>query len=269
MNIRPDDPIAIQAHHNRFHSGRALVILGGPSAGAGNWERLRDELKPDVLLTCNGATSIPGVEYWLLAENMSRAAGYAEHGIERDKKFMRMITDPNTARFKLVSHHSWHLLDRFGVDKSNCVCIRRVGWEMLKDDFTLREYGEGFFYGPLFSRRGAVGRRVQFHVGTVALHLIHLAGILGCNEVHTIGYDLCFPNGRSGKHHWYEYPHYEPDKFRTEQMFTRWNGLETQWDWIEAAQFISQIEYQFERDKLQWVDHSGGLLSAMSVWCAK
>jgi hypothetical protein len=267
---RPDDPIAVSAHRGRFYGGRALVILGGPSAGSGAWEELRDKLKPDVLLTCNGATNIPGVDYWLLGENMSRAAGYAEHGIERDRKFMRMFTDPNTAKTKMISHRSWHLLDRFGIDKSNCICIRRRGYELeeIPADFSLREYGEGFFYGGLFKRRAAVGRRVQYHVGTVALHLIHLAGILGCAEVHTIGYDMCFPNGRNGKHHHYDHPGYEPDKFRTEQMFTSYEGLDTMWDWIEAGCFISQIEYLFGHARLRWQDHSHGLLAKMKVWCS-
>lgn len=268
--MRPDDPDTMQIHHNRFPGGRALVVLGGPSAGNGNWKRLWDELKPDVLLTCNGGTSIPGADYWMLAENMSRAALHAEYGKVRDQQFMRMFTDPNTASTKLISHRSWHLLDWFGIDASNCISIRRVGWEFTKDDFSLRRYGEGFFYGPLFSRQEAVSRHVKYHVGTVALHLVHLAGILGCAEVHTIGYDLSFPDGRAGRHHWYSHPHYEPDKFRTEQMFTSFQGrLETQWDWIDAAMFISHLEYQFIRDGLQWVDHSGGLLAAMDVWCSE
>ena len=160
-------------------------------------------------------------------------------------------------------------MERVDLD-GEIIRINRQGYSVtdIPTNFTLRTYVDGLFYGGLFSIRKAIGRRVQFHVGTVAIHLLHFAAILGVSEVHTIGLDLCFPEGRTGRHHWYEHPKYEPDKFRTDEMFTIWNGISTQWDWIQAAEFIMQIEFLFKQDDLVWWDHSGGLLSAMNAWCS-
>ena len=44
---RPDDTLAIELHKDRFYGGTALIVLGGPSGK--DWERLRDEIKPDVV----------------------------------------------------------------------------------------------------------------------------------------------------------------------------------------------------------------------------
>lgn len=253
---RPDDPIAIAQHKDRFYGGVALCILGGPSGQ--DWEKIRDEVQPDCILTANGNTSTPDVNYWMLAENMNYSYGMARNGSERYKDLMKMVNAPNSAEFRLVSHRSWNLLHSF----ENTIRIRRVGWEKINPDrFTLREYGDGFFYGPIFSRPECVKPKIRFHVGTVAAHLLHMAGILGVSTVHTIGMDFCFKK----KHHWYKHPKYEADRFRTEKMFVEFRGLQTQWDWIEGAKFYKSVEHIFVRDGLEWIDHSDGLLQAMGV----
>ena len=258
--MRPDDPLAIAAHKDRFYGGAALIVLGGPSGE--NWEELVKKIKPDVILTANGKTDLPGADYWILAENMSYQNGYAERGNQRAKEFMRMVNAPNTAQFRLISHRSWHLVR----NQMDCIRIRRIGWELIdQKNFSLRNYGEGFFYGPLFTRNECVRPSIRFHVGTVAAHLLHLAGILGCSEVHTVGMDFCFKD----KHHWYSHPQYEADRFRTEAMFTEYKGLQTQWDWIEGAQWLKSIEWVFERDGLEWFDYSDGLLKAEGLQCAQ
>lgn len=273
---RTDEPEKMNALMGLHNGGKALVIAGGPSAKDGGWQNLKSQINPDVIITANGATQIPQADFWMLAENMSRAANKMEYGNQRDQELMKMITAPNTAKIKLISHHNFErkngnpsVIERFGINTSNVIIIKRKGYEIeeIPPNFTLREYREGFFYGGLIKTREAVGRRVQYHVGTVTMHMIHLAGILGCQEVHTIGYDLCFPNGVNSDHHWYIHPKYQPDKFRTEKMFTQFQGLDTMWDWMEAAEFISQIEYIFKRDRFKWVDHSHGLLSKMGLWC--
>lgn len=67
--MRTDDPQGVMAHQDRFYGGTGLIVLGGPSGKT--WEKLRDEIEPDVLLTVNGATRLPGADYWLLTENMN------------------------------------------------------------------------------------------------------------------------------------------------------------------------------------------------------
>jgi hypothetical protein len=263
-------------HRNRFVGGIALVVLGGPS-GIG-WKRLRNELKPDVLITCNGGVVVRNAGYWILGENMNRKLHYALQGIERYKQFVSIFEIPNTAKVKMVNFQNWEsdpnrtdshsIGEYYNLSRPDVIKIRRVGYDQYPNNLSLREYGEGFLYGPLFKRRKKLGCRIAWRVGTVAIHCVHLAGILGCSEVHTIGYDLSFPKGRSAPHHWYSDPDYEQDSFRTEKVFTRQYGVDTQWDWIEGAQFVAKIEPLFKRDGLRWIDHSHGLLSKMGVWCA-
>lgn len=265
---RPDDPLAIELHKNRFYGGVALCVLGGPSGK--DWKRIQDEVKPDVLLTANQNTNI-GADYWMLAENMSYQHFESIKGDKRGEDFMKMLSTSNNAKVKLINHRNYvsngapSLIDYYGVDISNAIIIRRVGWELLDHKtFTLREYGDGFFYGPIFFRKECVKPSIRFHVGTVACHLIHLAGILGCFEVHTIGMDFCF---KEGKHHWYNHPKYVPARFRTEKMFTNYGDIPTLWEWVDGAGFLKSIEWLFERDNLKWTDHSNGLLKAMELKC--
>jgi len=77
--------------------------------------------------------------------------------------------------------------------------------------------------------------------------------------------DFCF---REESHHWYQYPGYQPDRFRTREMFTEFAGLRTQWDWIRGAQWLQTMEPAFRRDGLLWRDHSDGLLKEMGLRCA-
>lgn len=258
---RPDDPIAVQAHKDRFYGGKALVILGG-SSGA-SWRKIKQQVKPDVILTANGNTDIPDAEYWILAENMEYQHAEMLSGSKRGKEFMRMVNAPNTAKFRLVSHRTWKFLE----NTDNTISIRRTGWEFQPDDFNLREYGEGFFYGTIFSRPECVQPGIRYHVGTVACHMLHLAGILGCFEVHTIGMDLCFKGEK--RHHWYKHPEYKADRFRTSKMFVDYEGIPTQWGWIDGASFLKSVEWLFHRDELHWIDHSDGLLKVMGLECAQ
>jgi hypothetical protein len=261
---RPDDPAGMAVHTGKFAGCKALVVLGGPSGA--NWEDLRDKIRPDVLLTANGATQLPGVDYWLLAENMNYC--HTRQGeIDRLAGFMHVLDPQNTAKTMLVSHRSWNLLEIYGVDKSKCVKIRRNGYELgeIPDDFTLRDYGLGLLAGGVSQSRGwKPGVRIR--TGTVGMQLLHLAGILGCAEVHTIGFDLTTKH--DDKHHWYEHPAYQEDRFRTRNMFTEYKGVSTQWWWLETAEYLMNVKGLFDKAGLRWVDHSDGLLRLKGLWCA-
>jgi len=264
--MREDDPAAVMAHKDRFFGGVALVVLGGPS-GQG-WRAVQEQVEPDVILTANGNTELPGAEYWMLAENMHYQWGQARMGMERGQEFMRMLQARNTAKYRLVSHRSWDLL----TDRENCIRIRRKGYELneMPEDFSLRDYGEGFLNGWMFKHTQASNKNVNFHVGTVGLHLLHLAGILGCREVHTIGFDLMI---KAGKHHWYNWPVYQADRFTNDNMFVRRQYgdyfVNTRWAWVETAQYLKAIEHIFERDALVWKDHSDGLMKFEGLRCAQ
>lgn len=256
---RTDDPASVMQHANRFKDKRALIVLGGYSAS--NWAELYAELKPDVILGGNGVNFlIDGLDYWMCAENMNRAHNRASID-EADAGRVKMFHHEAGAKVKMISHHSWNLLK----DNKNCVKIRRQGYELneIEEYFNFRDYGLGFLAGWLLKNKEA-GAGV--HVGTVGAQLLHLAGILGCAEVHTIGYDLMFKE--EDRHHAYAYPLYQTDKFRTDSFRTEYKGSKTQWAWVESAQWLKAIEYLFRRDGLKWYDHSDGLLKVEGLECA-
>lgn len=262
---RKDSPKAVEALEGIYQSGVALLVLGGISNLS--WRELRDEIKPDVILGANGTCfMIDDLDYHLVVENMHLAAGRASNGDKRYQRMMEILQAK--AKTRLVSFLSWDLLD----DQSNAISIKRMG--ELGDDyddqmsrFSFRKYGDGFLSGPMFLHPGALtSPRIKFRVGTVGTQLLHLAGILGVREIHTIGMDFCFKD--SDRHHGYDYPKYQPDRFRTNKMFTDYKGLPTQWDWLQGARWLQSIEWLFERDGLTWIDHSDGLFKAIGLRCA-
>ena len=257
--IRSDEPEKVEAFKDSVYDGRALIVLGGPSAS--EWEKVRDEIKPDVLIGVNGVnTVIDDLDFYLLTENMNRTALMAKRGDQRGLDFIRMV-NLNNAKVRMISHRSINLV----TDRSNVISVRREGYETVPDDFTFRNYGRGFMSGPIMKQEGAwTSPSVKIRVGTVAIQAIHLAGILGCREVHTIGYDLMF--GKT--HHWFKYPEYIADRFRTDKMFVDYKDVKTQYFWIETARFLKTLEPVFKRDNLVWRDHSDGLLKIERLWCA-
>lgn len=259
---RTDDPRAVMEHAGRYKGKVALIILGGYSAV--NWQELYAEVQPDVILGANGVNAlVPDLDYWVCAENMTRSNQLAKKGDADSISLMEMFRRDTGAKYKFISHWSWGLLE----DIENCVRIRREGYDTqdeLKQYFNFREYGLGLLAGWLLKHTEA-GAGV--HVGTVGAQLLHLAGILGCAEVHTIGYDLVFKS--EDKHHAYPHPLYKKDKFRTDLFRLEYKGVCTQWTWLESAQFLKSIEWIFERDGLRWVDHSDGLLQLEGLLCAR
>ena len=259
---RADNPKHVMQHANRYKGGKALIVLGGYS-GAG-WRDLVQELKPDVLLGGNGVNQmIDNLDYWMCAENMNFSNGAAARGDPRAVAFMEMFYRNSGAKVKLISHWSWNLLH----DKKDCISIMRnqgFGRGVVPENFSLREYGDGLLNGWIFKHEEAISMATR--VGTVGAQLLHMAGILGCAEVHTIGLDLLQRDDNS--HHWYPYPVYRIDRFRRAGMFVEYKGVQTQLIWIETAQFLKSMQPYFERDGLKWVDHSQGLLQIEGLECA-
>jgi len=261
--MRPDNPEAMQKHTGLYSGGTALIVLGGPSGAS--WEALRDEVRPDVILIGNGVNSmVRDADYWMCAENMTTWTGtnrMAKADPVRSAELMEMFYREAGAKVKLISHRSWHLLK----DTTNCISIRRTGFDFedIPAGFSFRKYGEGFLSGGISKHPETWQRGVKVRYGTIAIHLLHLAGILGCTGVHTIGLDLCFKDGH--RHHAYDYPAYQVDPFRTSEMFTDYKGLKTQWIWLETAEFLGKLQPLFVYDGIYWQDHSGGLLEMEGI----
>ncbi len=234
--------MSLEFLRNAHEDKVALVVLGGPSAQY--WKNI----KADVIIGVNGVNDkIKDLDYWLCTENMAYPS---QHIDERRYQTIMEMFNRTGADCRLVNSKSVKFLK----NKENVIAIDRIGVE--KEDlhlYSFRRFEEGLINGSLLKSQGMRG---AVRVGTVALQAIHLAGILGCAEVHTIGFDLFFQD----KHHWYEYPIYEETRFFTEDMFIDYNGIRTMWFWLETADYMKIAEDVMIRDGLDWTDHSHGLL---------
>ena len=256
----PDDPEAIMTHAGRYAGGRALIVLGGYSAI--KWNELYEDIKPDVILGGNGVNAvIDHLDYWACTENMNYCNKLALRGDKRAQKFMEMFHLDSGAKIKLIGNLSWNLVR----DKTNCISVRRAGFTIgqFPEDFIYREYGNGLMSGWIFQDKHFM--RLPQLVGNVGGQLLHVAGILGCAEVHTIGFDLIL---RGKRHHFYEYPAYQVDHFRNPGNFVMYKGVKTQVIWMQNAKFLKFMEPYFRRDGIRWIDHSNGLLKIMGLECA-
>jgi len=262
LGTRPDDPAGVMQHAGRYAGGTALIILGGMSSNG--WQELKEEVKPDVILGGNGVNAVvQDLDVWACTENMNFTSRRAAMGEPRAMEFMEMFYREAGAKVKLISHRSWNLLK----DTSRCISIRRWGWEadQVPEAFNYREYGEGFNSGWVFSDKRYM--RLPQRVGNVGCQLIHMAAILGCDQVHTIGLDLMFKD--KTRHHFYDYPKYMVDHFRNGPNFIDYLGAGTQAIWVQCAKFMKTTEPYLERDGIKWRDHSDGLLKLMGLRCTK
>ncbi len=258
MSNRLDSPKKMKKHEGKFKGKTAMIVLGGPSAR--EWEKCCDEIQPDVLIGANGVNqTITNLDYWLCTENMSFPHRRAEQGEERYIDIMAMY-QLTGAKYRMVSRKTHHLIE----DKRNLIKIRRFGVEAQNlHRFTFRQYQLGLINGSRMQRPRVVK---DLRAGTVGLQCIHLAGLLGCENIHTIGYDLMF---KEGDHHWYNYPPYAGGRFWGRNMFTEWKKIKTLWFWVDTVAFMKKIEPVLERDGIIWTDHSHGLLEVEGLECTK
>jgi hypothetical protein len=164
------------------------------------------------------------------------------------------------ARVRMVNRKNKEIL----ADTKDVVWIRRshIEYQDLAE-FDFRQYGDGFMNGALMQRP----RLIQnLRAGTVGLQALHLAAILGVSKVHTIGFDLHFPEKN---HHWYKYPEYVQDgHYWIGDPFTKKYGLRTTWFWYDTMMFLRSVEPYLLMAGVDWKDHSGGLLKAAGLRCA-
>lgn len=253
---RPDDYEAIQKHRGRYVGGTALIVLGGTSGA--NWTTIRDAVQPDIILGANGVNAIiPDLDYWMLIENMNATAFKLQAtGDAKAKSLMEMLNRTG-AKTRLVHHLTYPLLK----NTENAIKVNRNGIDFadMPTGFSFRQYELGYLSGDLMCRPEITA---SLRVGTVGLQLLHHAAFTGCDNVHTIGFDLCFKGER---HHWYDYPVYEANRYWNSKMFTKHRGLDTMWFWLDTALYLKKLLPIFERDGVNWVDHSDGLLKAEGI----
>ena len=261
MDNRPDDYNIMEAIGGKYSGSKALIILGGSSAI--NWLSIKDKVHPDLLIGVNGVNgSIQNLDFWLCAENMIRSNKIAStQESDRYTRLMEMYQRTG-AKIRIVNWKSYSLIN----DKTNLLKIKRNGVEdpAYPGDFSIRKYGSGLLNGSIYNDTSKVS--VTLRTGTVGLQTLHLAGLLGCTEVHTIGFDLCF---KDTEHHWYVYPSYEADEFWTKSTFVNYKGLNTLYWWIETAKYLKRLEPLLKNEGLEWIDHSEGLLKTEGLHCAR
>ena len=261
MDNRPDDYNIMETISGKYAESKALIILGGSSAI--NWRDIKDRIHPDLLIGVNGVNGvIQDLDFWLCTENMNRSNKIAT--TQENDRYTRLMEmyQRTGAKVRMVNWKSYDLIN----DKINLLRIKRDGVDdpAYPGDFSIRKYGNGLMSGNIYSDTNKVS--VTLRTGTVGLQALHLAGLLGCAEVHTIGFDLCF---KDQEHHWYVYPSYAADEFWTENAFVNYKGLNTIHWWIETVRYLKRLEPLLQNEGLKWIDHSDGLLTAEGLRCTR
>ena len=248
--------------------GRRCLIIAGGSSGV-DWKRIRDQVQPDFLLGLNAAkNSIPNLDYWLCHENIDKYLNRYRNNPddEEARRYIEGWQNTDSTTRPGVCFINRRILNNF-TDPETIVPIRSAVYR--KGLFRFRKYGRGLLCGsPMQHVEGVDGNihKKMPVVGTALSRGIHLAGILGASEIHTIGADLCF---RGESDHWYDFPAYNVETWRTEKMFVEYAGVRTQWIWIETAQFLKTLEPQMAAEGITWRDWSNGLLSIEGLKCAQ
>ena len=243
---------AMRALEGKHDGETGLIVLGGQS-GKG-WRRPYIETESSVLIGANGVvTQIPQLHYWVFAENLPG-----------DKPMPDYFTASS------VISKTTTLINRGSCCRYDgpAIAFRRGGKGAYGLGFDVRRYGNALASGKRYRRyetlqTGADGKPIPHLIGTVALQCLHLAGILGLKEVHTVGLDLCW----RGDHHWYNDPNYtRTNEFWNEKMFTTYEGLDTLWLFVDTAAWMPTIRDKLAASGLTWIDHSNGLLQKMGVF---
>lgn len=248
------DHDAIAEHVGLYNGGTAVIVLGGMSAA--NWTEIYTAVRPDVLIIANGVNAIIRcADYWVCTENMTRVHARALAGNNDAQEYMAMYQRESFAEYKIVSHRSAGL-----IAPHNRIVVNRHGYD--GEHYNPRQYGMGLVAGWVMRHPSAL---IPVRAGTVAAQCLHWAALLGVSAIHTIGLDLCFGEA----HHAYPYPRYGVDRYRRADYATTYCGLNTQWAWVESAQWlIERMIPDLRAHGITWRDYSGGLLAALRAPCA-
>ena len=252
MSKRPDDFRFMESVTGSMNGATALIVLGGESGSL--WKTAIEQINPDVVIGANGiVTMINDLDYYVHTENIANLDRAAKEGDAQAEACMKW-TGIDTPKHRLVHH----LSVPFYRNKHNVIPINRNGfnWNKKPDSFSFRAYGLGLISGDLMKRPEIIK---TLRVGTVGLQCLHLAGILGCERIYTIGFDLCLGK----EHHCYKGVDYKANSYWGDNMFAEVNGLKTLWFWVDTAKYLKRIKPEMERQGLYWTDLSGGLFEVV------
>lgn len=202
----------------------ALVVCGGMSGK--DWQ----QYPADFIIAVNGAVSqIPDCDYFMCTE--CDVVGEYIHTETPAHRILHNRWAKRMARMDNV----------YGTVKSD-------------QETDVRGIAQGVWRGPQTEAGG---------VGTSALGALHLAGVLGCSAVHSVGIDLCFKD--AARHHWYDERRYFEDLLSgCNQRIVQCAGLDTMPFWVQSAKYLLWWRDTYAAPAgLDWRDHSDGLLQVL------
>jgi len=219
----------------RWPGQTALVVGGGPSGK--DWRTLKRKLKPDILIGVNGVVQEAGQEldFWVTME-----CGSVLHAPwVKDRRAKRRI-------------YNFKIKEAIGDTAPEAYYVARVE---AHPGFLLKDYGLGLIMGHF-------DHALKEWPTSTSLQAFHLACVLGCRNVHTVGIELSV--GPDQPHHWYRnqpighcVPGYEvPAASRLREF----HGVQTTEVWISLARWWrNKIRPMCDQEGIRWIEHSGGL----------
>lgn len=226
----------------RWTGQTALLVAGGLSAA--NWRELKKRVKPDIVIGVNGAVQDAGSEldFWVTTETTS--ALRTEWIMDECPKHRIHNWKCQTAPIqRLDTEGKWVETDLRIPSNDKTYWLARVE---VHPGFLLRDYGLGLIMGPY-------GHHLGSYITSVSLQAFHLACLLGCWQVHTVGLDFCVP-AVEGDHHFY------PDQQIAAKRLIPWKGVQTLRVWLELVRWWKEkIRPMCAQEGIEWTEHSGGL----------
>ena len=264
------------------HSGAVALLIGGGPSGR-HWETVHNLIRPDIIIGVNGVVTVLGarLDYHVVMEKHAYLVPWFKDERAKHRLIFRWMFARKQARYT----DSVYLVDRLLGPPTYGIHIGEIpGTSGLEYGFLHNhdEYTDvrnpiqdvGLMCGLVCTAKGQPdGVRRWRDCGTSMFQALHVAGILGCTEVHTIGLDLFFPAGDT---HWYPDRNYDSKSDISDltgtanwhtSMYVNKYGVNTTWWWLESAAVWELMKPIWDKQDLKWVDHSGGLLQLRKTEC--
>jgi len=213
---------------NKFLEMKCLIIGTGPSTS--NLIEYKDKIKEkfDVIIGVNFATK--------------DFEQYMDFHVVSEKNpfniYMDMNKNSSKNRKDLVRVFNWKTIHKYPKNLTYVKMTRNY----FDGDIDIRNYRhksgktEGLLVGPISKDDG-------LSVGTVILQALHLACILGCNDIYLSGADLIFSE---------EYDHYYKDRLYRDNAHRDWQTpiieiehnnkkYKTMRMWRDSAKYINTV----------------------------
>lgn len=250
---------------NGWRERTALLVGGGPSGE--DWPELYEMLtsrdgRPPVVITMNGCSQDPK----LVEHSDFHLALECDPNKDGNMPAWQWIPMPNTIVLMnwRLAHPEWigacpDILEGYRKHCRRLMLVERSNGDYGPPEDNVRESRHGLWYGPFLGVPGIPP------LGTGACQLPHLAGLIGCREAHSCGFDLCLRDDAA--HHWYRDELYnDPNGRKPSWEVIEHDGLKTFEWWRQSAYYLAGLRWLWWQQGLHWHDHSCGLLQKCGFW---